>query len=97
MIGLGEEEAEVQKLLRDLKKVDCEIVTIGQYLPPSKDHPKAERFYTPEDFDHFKRFGEKIGLTHVESGPFVRSSFNAEEIWKKLNAYKNCRSMSLQN
>lgn len=85
MVGLGESDGEVFQLLDELKKVNCDIVTIGQYLAPSKGHPEVERFVNPVIFDGFKRYGEKIGLGHVEAGPFVRSSFNAEEIWKSRN------------
>lgn len=97
MVGLGEEEAEVKKLLDDLREVNTDIVTIGQYLPPSKNHFKLKKFVTPDEFSRIKQYGEKIGLKHVEAGPFVRSSFKAEEIWKKLNACKSYRSMFLQN
>lgn len=86
MVGLGEVDEEVFDLLSRLKEYQADIVTIGQYLPPSKNHPKVERFVDPATFRKFKEFGERIGISHVEAGPFVRSSYKAEEIWKKLNA-----------
>ncbi len=97
MVGLGEVDEEVFNLLSRLKEHQTDIVTIGQYLPPTRRHPKVERFVDPSIFKKYKEFGEKIGILHVEAGPFVRSSYKAEEIWKKLNAYKNCHPMSLQN
>ncbi|MFA4966841.1 MAG: lipoyl synthase [Candidatus Margulisiibacteriota bacterium] len=80
MVGLGETDEEVFSVLRDLKGVGCDIVTLGQYLPPSKTHQKAERFVEPESFLHYERVGYKMGFLKVFSGPFVRSSYKAEEI-----------------
>jgi len=85
MVGLGEEDGEVFALLDELKSANCDLVTIGQYLPPSKIHLKVDRFVDPALFEDYKQYGEKIGIKHIEAGPFVRSSFNAEEIWKNLN------------
>ncbi|MFH1259853.1 MAG: lipoyl synthase [Elusimicrobiota bacterium] len=84
MLGLGETDEEVYELLYDFKVSDCDIVTIGQYLPPSKTHPQVEKYYPPEEFSKFKEFGELIGIRHVEAGPFVRSSYRAEEIYFRL-------------
>lgn len=80
MVGLGESDDEVLGVLNDLKCVGCDIVTIGQYLPPSKDHQAPKRYVDPAIFDSFKKFGEGLGIKHVFSGPFVRSSYKAEEI-----------------
>ncbi|MDD4178874.1 MAG: lipoyl synthase [Candidatus Margulisbacteria bacterium] len=79
MVGLGEEAAEVEALLSDLKAAGCSIVTIGQYLPPSKDHLQPERYVVPEEFTKYTEFGQKLGLK-VFAGPFVRSSYHAGEI-----------------
>lgn len=79
MVGLGETKGEVISVLEDLRAVDCDIVTIGQYLPPSKAHPKVERYVQPEEFVEYKEIGEKIRLK-VEAGPFVRSSYQAAEL-----------------
>ncbi|MBI5079043.1 lipoyl synthase [Candidatus Saganbacteria bacterium] len=78
MVGLGESNEETAAVLSDLREVGCDIVTIGQYLPPSKAHPKAVRFVLPEEFEDYKKKGEKLGLK-VIAGPFVRSSYQAEE------------------
>lgn len=77
MVGLGETEEEVQEALRDLHNIGCDIVTIGQYLQPSKNKLRVHRFVTPEEFSRYKTYGEGLGIRHVYSGPFVRSSYNA--------------------
>ncbi len=75
MLGLGEKEAEVLGLLRDLKKVDCDIVTIGQYLQPSKEQIEVKEFIHPETFEKYRQIGLKMGFKKVFSGPFIRSSY----------------------
>ncbi len=80
MVGLGETDDEIIRALSDLKSVGCNIVTIGQYLPPSKQHPKVDRYVDPTTFEHYKKAGEDLGFLKVFSGPFVRSSYKAEEI-----------------
>lgn len=77
MVGLGETYDEVLDVMRDLVAVDVDIVTIGQYLPPSQRHAPLDRYYTPDEFARFKRDGEELGIRHVESGPLVRSSYHA--------------------
>jgi lipoyl synthase len=77
MLGLGEEPEEVLAAMRDLHEHDCQILTLGQYLRPSLDHLPIARYYSPEEFDEFKREGEKMGFRHVEAGPLVRSSYHA--------------------
>jgi lipoyl synthase len=79
MTGLGESGDEIRQVLRDLREVDCEIVTIGQYLRPTLQHAPVSRYYTPEEFERFKNEGLALGFQHVESGPLVRSSYHAEE------------------
>lgn len=79
MVGLGETNSEVEQVLRDLKAVGCDIVTIGQYLRPSKQNLEVERFVEPEDFRAYERLGLKLGFLSVVSGPFVRSSYRAGE------------------
>ncbi|MBI5400073.1 lipoyl synthase [Candidatus Saganbacteria bacterium] len=81
MVGLGENQKEVFEVIKDLKNSGCDVVTIGQYLPPSRNHLRAERYVTPEEFNLYQEFGENLGLK-VHSGPFVRSSYRAEEIAK---------------
>jgi lipoic acid synthetase len=78
MLGLGEEDAEVEAVLRDLRRVGVRIVTLGQYLQPGFQYLPVERFYTPEEFAAWRERGMEIGFDHVESGPLVRSSYHAE-------------------
>lgn len=78
MVGLGETRDEILKVLEDLTAVNCDLVTIGQYLSPSKFHLQVERYVQPEEFEAFTAFGENLGLK-VYAGPFVRSSYRAEE------------------
>jgi lipoic acid synthetase len=79
MVGLGETTDEVIDVLRDLRKVDVQILTIGQYLRPSLAHLPMERYYAPEEFRDLKRIALELGFGHVESGPLVRSSYHAHE------------------
>jgi lipoic acid synthetase len=79
MLGLGEETAELLQVMRDLREVECDILTLGQYLRPSKDHLPVERYVTPQEFAELKREGTAMGFRHVESGPLVRSSYHAWE------------------
>ena len=79
MVGLGEEMHELLDVYRDLAKVGVDILTIGQYLRPSKDHLPMTRYYTPEEFAFMKEEAMKMGFRHVESGPLVRSSYHAHE------------------
>ena len=78
MLGLGEKLSEVIKTLRDLKNSGCDIVTIGQYLSPSKTALPVKYYYKPEDFDDLKKYAEEIGFEKVFAGPLVRSSYMAE-------------------
>lgn len=77
--GLGETPGEIKHVMRDLRAVGCDILTIGQYLRPTKDHAPVARFYAPEEFLAFKEEGLSLGFQHVESGPMVRSSYHAEQ------------------
>jgi len=79
MLGLGEEIAELLAVMRDLRSIECDILTLGQYLRPSKDHLPVERYVTPEEFAELRREGLAMGFRHVESGPLVRSSYHAWE------------------
>lgn len=78
MVGVGETADEIIELMTDLRKINCDIITIGQYLPPTKAHYPLHRFYTPAEFDDLKELGLELGFRHVESGPLVRSSYHAE-------------------
>lgn len=79
MLGLGEELDEVMQVMRDLREHDTDMLTLGQYLSPSKDHLPVERFVTPEEFNELASFGHQIGFKHVASGPLVRSSYHADK------------------
>ena len=79
MLGLGETEEEVFQTLRDLRAVDVDVVTIGQYLQPSKKHLLVSSFITPEQFKVYETFGLELGFRHLESGPLVRSSYKAHK------------------
>ncbi|OGB89637.1 lipoyl synthase [candidate division WOR-1 bacterium RIFCSPHIGHO2_01_FULL_53_15] len=84
MVGLGETKEEAVYVLYDLKKADCDIVTIGQYLPPSRAHLKPPRFVDPAEFEEYQKLGEEMGL-RVFAGPFVRSSYHAAKLEGILN------------
>ena len=79
MVGLGETEQEVYETMDDLRSVDVDILTIGQYLQPSKKHLEVDDYITPEIFEKFKTIGLEKGFRYVESGPLVRSSYHAEK------------------
>ncbi len=79
MVGIGEETHELLDVFRDLARVHCDILTIGQYLRPSRDHLPMTRIYTPREFAELKTEALKMGFRHVESGPLVRSSYHAHE------------------
>jgi lipoic acid synthetase len=79
MVGLGETPGEILIVMRDLRAVGCDILTIGQYLQPTKAHLPVDRFVTPEEFARYKEEGLRMGFRFVESGPLVRSSYHADE------------------
>lgn len=79
MVGLGEEMSELLQVYRDLAAVGVDVLTIGQYLRPSKDHLPIARYYRPEEFALMKQEALRMGFRHVESGPLVRSSYHAHE------------------
>lgn len=79
MVGVGETWDELVEAIRDLRAVDCDILTIGQYLAPSKNHHPITRYYTPEEFADLKRIALEMGFPYVESAPLVRSSYHAAD------------------
>ncbi|HQO90745.1 MAG TPA: lipoyl synthase, partial [bacterium] len=85
MLGVGETVEEVRELMRDLRDAGCDIMTIGQYFQPTKEHLEVEKDYTEAEFRMFEEYGLSIGFKEVYAGRFVRSSFNASEIHKNVS------------
>jgi lipoyl synthase len=83
MVGLGETKEEVIKAMDDLRTIDCDVITFGQYLRPSKRHIKIEEYVQPDTFDLYKQKAEQFGFLYCASGPFVRSSYKAAELFLK--------------
>jgi lipoic acid synthetase len=79
IVGMGETRDELVETMQDLRQVDCDLLTIGQYLRPSLKHLPIDRFYTPAEFAELRKTGETLGFKHVASGPLVRSSYHADE------------------
>jgi lipoic acid synthetase len=90
MVGLGEERDEIVATFEDLRKVNCQVLTVGQYLRPSPAHAPMVRYYHPEEFAELKRIALDLGFVHVESGPLVRSSYHAHET---ADAYDRAASL----
>lgn len=84
MLGLGESWEEIIELMSDLRNVNCDLLTIGQYLSPSKEHLPVTKFYHPDEFAQLEIIGEQMGFKHVESGPLVRSSYHAKDQVNKI-------------
>lgn len=80
MVGLGETDDEVKQVMKDLRAVDCNIMTIGQYLQPSPNHLAVKEFITPAQFNSWREYGENLGFVQVVSSPLTRSSYHAEEV-----------------
>ena len=84
MLGLGETRDELLEVFADLRAVDCDMLTLGQYLQPSPEHLPVERYYTPEEFEELRQYAEEIGFEAVARGPLVRSSYHADQQAKEL-------------
>ncbi|SET08003.1 lipoic acid synthetase [Natronincola peptidivorans] len=84
MLGLGEREEEILKAMEDLVEINCDILTLGQYLQPTKKHIEVVEYITPEKFNYYKKAAMEKGFKYVASGPFVRSSYNAIEALKVI-------------
>lgn len=82
MLGVGEEDYQVEEALRELRLANVDVVTFGQYMRPTKRHMKVHSYVPPEKFDHWARVAEGMGFLYVASGPLVRSSFKANELLK---------------
>ena len=79
MLGLGEKEFEIIESMKDLRKIDVDIITLGQYLQPTKNHLPVVEFINPEKFKKYENIGYEMGFRHVESGALVRSSYKAHK------------------
>jgi len=84
MVGLGEKPEQVLEVLRDLRAINCDFLTIGQYLRPTRENLSVKEFVTPEQFDRYRDSALELGFTYVASAPFVRSSFHSEEALKHI-------------
>ncbi|MEM1222568.1 MAG: lipoyl synthase [Verrucomicrobiota bacterium] len=93
MLGIGEEKEELEEVLQDMRRVGVDILTIGQYLQPSKEHQPIDRWVTPEEFEHWKNYALEIGFGVCESGPMIRSSYHAEEQSNKFDVRARRRAM----
>ena len=85
MLGLGESEAELQQCMDDLRGHNVDVLTLGQYLQPTKHHLRVQRFVTPEEFERYRQWGLEKGFMEVVSGVFVRSSYRAERVLEHNN------------
>jgi lipoic acid synthetase len=87
MVGLGETDAEIRQVMQDLRAVNCDILTIGQYLQPTQKHLNVADFVTPAQFDAWREFGESLGFLQVVSSPLTRSSYHAEQVRELMDRY----------
>jgi lipoic acid synthetase len=87
MVGLGETDEEVRQVMGDLRAVDCDILTIGQYLQPSPKHLGVQEFVTPEQFNLWREYGESLGFLQIVASPLTRSSYHAEQVRALMNLY----------
>ena len=94
MVGLGETPAEIDQVMADLRSVDCDIVTIGQYLQPTPKHLPVQDFVTPEQFRGWEQSGKALGFLQVVSSPLTRSSYHAEEVQRLMREYPRQRPQS---
>ena len=95
MVGLGETDEEIRQVIRDLREVDCDILTIGQYLQPTQKHLKVGDFIHPEQFAAWKKYGEEIGFLQVVSSPLTRSSYHAEQVRELMKQYPREKNKEL--
>lgn len=95
MVGLAESEEEVRQVMRDLRSVDCDILTLGQYLQPTPKHLAVERFVPPEEFDAWRTYGKSIGFLQVVASPLTRSSYHAEQVRMLMEQYPRTRPQAV--
>ena len=96
MVGLGETDAEVRQVMDDLRSVDCDILTLGQYLQPTPKHLAVSSFVEPERFDAWRRYGESLGFLQVVASPLTRSSYRAEQVRSLMERYPRDRWRTVQ-
>ncbi|BAT54725.1 lipoyl synthase [Nostoc sp. NIES-3756] len=96
MVGLGETDAEIRQVMQDLRAVDCDILTIGQYLQPSQKHLQVNDFVTPEQFAAWQAYGEELGFLQVVSSPLTRSSYHAEQVRELMERYPRKKVLSAE-
>ena len=87
MVGLGETDAEIRQVMQDLRSVDCDILTLGQYLQPTPKHLPVSCFISPEQFDAWKTYGQSLGFLQVIASPLTRSSYHAEQVRTLMENY----------
>ena len=87
MAGLGETDAEIRAVMQDLRSVNCDILTIGQYLQPTQKHLNVDNFITPAQFDAWAVWGNELGFLQVVSSPLTRSSYHAEQVRELMKRY----------
>jgi lipoic acid synthetase len=92
MVGLGETEGELRQVMADLRGVDCDLITIGQYLQPSPKHLGVKEFISPSLFDSWREYGEELGFLQVVSSPLTRSSYHAEQVRQLMQRYPRPQS-----
>jgi lipoyl synthase len=92
MVGLGETDTEVRQTIQDLRAIDCDILTIGQYLQPSQKHLQVNSFIPPEQFDAWREYGESLGFLQVVASPLTRSSYHAEQVRALMERYPRERA-----
>ena len=90
MLGLGESRYEITEVMADLRQAGCDVLTIGQYLPPSLRHHGLAKYIPPEEFKEYANMGKQLGFRHVTSGPLIRSSFHAAETFRSTVADVTC-------
>jgi lipoic acid synthetase len=97
MVGLGETSAEIEKTMQDLRAAKTDMLTIGQYLQPSPYHYPLKKYITPRQFDSYRKLAKKLGFLYCASGPFVRSSYKAGELFILNNVSRQIRSPERRN
>ena len=85
MLGMGEKKQEIINIMKDLREIDCDIITIGQYLQPGPEHYPVKKYIKPEEFQEYENIGQKLGFKYVAAGPYIRSSYQAADFFEDIN------------